>query len=123
MADKTAMPGSAVMSRATPRRALQAARAEAAPRSPSIVGVPLDFRVGGRTVADAVLATRVAPQPYKSYTFVMGNTKGVYGAETRGLAPPRDADTESDTNKVFINGNAVLNEEACVLQGQITLKS
>ena len=62
LADKMAMPGRAVMSRATPRRALQAARAEAAPRSPS-VGSPLLFLAGGRNVADAVLGTGVAPHP------------------------------------------------------------
>ena len=62
LADKSAVPGKAEMSRATPRRALQAARAEAAPRSPS-VGSPLLFLAGGRTVADAVLGTGVAPQP------------------------------------------------------------
>ena len=73
MAVKTAMPGRAVMSRATPRRALQAARAEAAPRSPSVIGVPLDFRVGGRTVADAVLGTGVDPQPCEY--FVIGNAR------------------------------------------------
>ena len=62
LADKTDMPGRAVMSRAIPRRALQAARAGAAPRSPS-VGSPLPFLAGGRTVADVVLGTGVAPQP------------------------------------------------------------
>ena len=62
LADNTAMPGRAVMSRAMPRRALQAARDEAAPRSPS-VGRPLLFLAGGRTVADVVRGMGDAPQP------------------------------------------------------------
>ena len=66
LADKMAMPGRAVMSRATPRCALQAARAEAAPRSPS-AGSPLLFLAGGRTVADAVLGTGFVPQPCSVY--------------------------------------------------------
>ncbi len=66
LADSRAMPGRAVMSRAMPRRALQAARAGAALRGPS-TGSPLPFLEGGRIVADAVLGTDPAAQPYKPH--------------------------------------------------------
>ena len=63
MADSRAVPGRAVMSRATPRLALQAVRAGAARCSPS-TGTILPFFAGGRTDADAVLETDPLPQPY-----------------------------------------------------------
>ena len=66
LADSRAVPGRAVMSRAMPRLALQAARAGAALRGPS-TGSPLPFLEGGRIVADAVLGTDPAAQPYKPH--------------------------------------------------------
>jgi len=66
LADSRAMPGRAVMSRAMPRLALQAARAGAALRGPS-TGSPLPFLEGGRIVADAVLGTDPAAQPCKPH--------------------------------------------------------
>lgn len=63
-ADSKTIAGRAVMSRATPRRALQAARAGAALRGPS-AGRPLPFLAGGRTTAEPVLATDPPPQPFK----------------------------------------------------------
>ena len=66
LADSRAVPGRAVMSRAMPRLALQAARAGAALRGPS-TGSALPFLEGGRIVADAVLGTDPAAQPYKPH--------------------------------------------------------
>ena len=59
------MPGRAVMSRATPRLALHAARAGAALRGGS-TDTPLPFLLGGRTLADAVLGSDPVPQPCQS---------------------------------------------------------
>ena len=66
-ADNRAIPGRAVMSRATPRLALQAARAGAALRCPSVGGALPFLGGGGRTVADAVRSAEAdgAFQPCK----------------------------------------------------------